>query len=86
MIYGSSYVEECSFDTHLVENLMSKVFCIYLDIHKIFILKFIDVVYHIDWFVGIQPFLNSLESFQERIPQGGSVSINGRITADSTTL
>ena len=37
-------------------NFVKSFFCIYWDDHKIFILKFVNVVYDIDWFVDIEPF------------------------------
>ena len=32
--------------------------CIYLDNHMVFILQFVNVVYHIDWFLNIEDSLN----------------------------
>ena len=34
--------------------ILSKAFCIYWDDHMIFVLQFVNVVYHIDWFVDIE--------------------------------
>ena len=36
-------------------------FCIYLYDHKIFILQFVNVMYHIDWYVDIEPTLHPLD-------------------------
>ena len=38
--------------------ILSKDFCIYWDDHMIFILQFVNVVYHIDWFVYIEESLH----------------------------
>ena len=38
-------------------NLVKCLFCIQWDDHMAFILHFVNVVYHIDWFVNIEPFL-----------------------------
>ena len=38
-------------------NFVKSFFCIYWNDHTIFILQFINVVYHIDLFVDIEPFL-----------------------------
>ena len=35
-------------------NFVKNFFCIYWDDHMVFILQFIDVVYHTDWFVDIE--------------------------------
>ena len=61
------YVEICFLHTHFDESFLNHevmlnffkcFFCIYWEDHVIFILRFINVVYHIDWFVEIQPSLH----------------------------
>ena len=37
-----------------VLNFVKSFFCIYWDDHMVFILQFVDVVYHTDWFAGIE--------------------------------
>ena len=58
----------CSFYTHFVEsffyykwmlNFVKSIFCIYWDDHTIFILQFVNVLYHIDWYMDNEPFLHS---------------------------
>ena len=39
-------------------NFVKCFFCIYWDDHMIFILPFVNVVHHIDWFANIEPSLH----------------------------
>ena len=39
-------------------NFVKCFFCIYLDDRVFFILCFVNVVYYIDWFADIEPFLH----------------------------
>ena len=56
-IYILYYVEVGSLYDHFLESFYQKLvlnfvksfFCIYLDDHIVFILQFVDVVYHTDW-------------------------------------
>ena len=56
IIYGFFYVEVCSFYACFLENFYHKwmlnfvkgFLCIYLDNHMVFIVQFVNVVYHID--------------------------------------
>ena len=38
--------------------ILSKTFCIYWDKHMLFIFQFVNMVYHIDWFVNIEESFN----------------------------
>ena len=56
------YVEVCSFHACFLENFYHKwmlnfvkgFLCIYLDNHMVFIFQFVNVVYHIEWFVNTE--------------------------------
>ena len=39
-------------------NSVKSIFCIYWDNHMVFILQFVNVVYHIDWFTYVEEFLS----------------------------
>ena len=39
-------------------ELVESFFCIYWDYHMVFILQFVNMVYHIDWFVYIEESLH----------------------------
>ena len=41
-----------------VLNFVKNIFCIYWDNQMVFILQFVDVVFHTDWFVYIEKFLH----------------------------
>ena len=67
---GLYYSEVWSLYNHFVESfhqnecwISSEAFCIYWDDHIVFILQFVDVVYHIDWFVDIVLSLHLWEKF-----------------------
>ena len=47
-----------------VLNFFKRFFCIYWDNHMVFIFQFVNVVYHIDWFVDIKESLHSLDKAQ----------------------
>ena len=67
VIYSFYYVEVCSFYSCFLEsfnhkwmlNFVKGFFCIYWDNHMVFIFQFVNVVYHIDWFVDINESLHS---------------------------
>ena len=48
-----------SFNHKWVLNFVKGFFCIYLDYHTVFILQFVNMVYHIDWFVYIEEYVRS---------------------------
>ena len=48
-----------SFDHKWVYNFVKRFFCICWDDHMVSILQFVDVVYHIDWFVDTEKSLHS---------------------------
>jgi len=60
--HGFYYIEVSFLYADFLENFYQKwvfsfiksFFCIYWDNHVVFILQFVDVVYHIDWFVDIE--------------------------------
>ena len=61
VIYGIYYVQVDSLCAHFLEsfyhkwvNFVKSFFYIYWDDHMVFILQFLDVVYHTDWFVDIE--------------------------------
>ena len=62
IIYGIYYVEVGSFCAHFLKNFHHKwvlsfvkgFFCIYWDYHMVFIFQFVNMVYHIYWFVYIE--------------------------------
>ena len=66
IIYGFYYVEECSFYACFLEGFYQKwllsfvkgFVCIYWDNHMVFIFQFVNVVYHIDWFVNTEESLH----------------------------
>ena len=56
---GFYYVEVCSLYIHFIERfyhkwILSKDISVYWDDQMIFILQFVNMVYHIDWFVDIE--------------------------------
>ena len=65
-LYGLYYVEVGSLYAHFLEsfyqkwvlNFVKSFFCIYWDDHMVFILQFVNMVYHIDWFVYIEESLH----------------------------
>ena len=67
VIYGLYYVEVSSLYAHFLEsfyhkcvlNFVENFFCIYWDDHTVFLLQFVNMVYHIDWFVYIEKSLPS---------------------------
>ena len=64
---GLYYVEVGSFYAHFLKNFKHKevlnfvkvFFCIYLDYHMVYIFHFVNMVYHIDWFLYIEESLHS---------------------------
>ena len=64
--YSFYYVEVCSFYSCFLEgfyhkgmlNFVKGFLCIYWDNHMVFIFQFVNVVYHIDWFVNIEESLH----------------------------
>ena len=40
-------------------NFIESIFCIYRDDHTVFILQFVNVVYHMGWFANIEKSLHS---------------------------
>ena len=62
VICGLYYVEVCSLYAHVLKfihdkqvlNFVKNFFYIYWDDHMTFILQFVDVVYHTDWFAGLK--------------------------------
>ena len=62
---GSLYVlflESFFFFNHKwMLNFAKRLFCIYWDYHIVFILQFVNVVYHIDWFAYTEEFLHHWE-------------------------
>ena len=44
-----------------VLNFVKSFFCIYCDYHMTFIFKYVNMVYHIDWFADIEEFLHLLD-------------------------
>ena len=61
IIYDLYYVEVCSLGAPFLENFYQKwmsnfvnnFFCIYWDNNMVFILQFVNVEHHTDWFVDI---------------------------------
>ena len=47
-----------SFNHKWVLNFVKGFFCIYWDYHMVFIFQFVNMVYHIDWFVYIEESLH----------------------------
>ena len=47
-----------------VLDFVKGFFCIYLDYHMVFILQFVNVVYHIDWFANIEESLHPWDKAQ----------------------
>ena len=72
VIYHLYYVEICSFYIHFVEsfyyksilNFLKSLVYIYWDDPMIFILQFINVVYHIDWFLDLEKPLQLWNKFR----------------------
>ena len=67
VLYGLYYVEVGSLYAHFLKsfffhkwvlNFVKSYFCIYWDDHIVFILQFVNMVYHTDWFLYIEEFLN----------------------------
>ena len=66
LIFGLYYVEIGSLQTHLLQSfyhkwmlyLVQRFFCIYWDDHMVFILQFVNVVYHTNWFANIEKSLH----------------------------
>ena len=63
--YDLYYVEVCCLYTNFVElfcpmcvEFCQIFFCIYWGGHVVFILQLVNVVYHIDWFMDIEPLLH----------------------------
>ena len=67
VVYGLYYVEVGCLYAHFLEsfyhkrvlNFVKSSFCIYWDDHMVFILQFVNMVYHIDWFAYIEAFLHA---------------------------
>ena len=61
------YVEICSLCTHFGKgfyhewmlNFVKCLFCVYCDDDVIFIFPFVSMLYYVDWFMDIEPFLHS---------------------------
>ena len=53
VIYNLYYVEVSPYAHYekWVLNFIESLFCIYWDDHMVFILQFVNVMYHIEWFV-----------------------------------
>ena len=64
-VLNGFYVEICSLHTQLDEsfyhewllNFVKCFFCVYWDDHLVFVFSFVNVVYHSDWFVYVEPSL-----------------------------
>ena len=71
VIYDICYVEVCSLHTHFVErfyckwmvNFVKSFFCTYWDDYMIFILHFVNMVYHTNWFANIELYLHPWDKF-----------------------
>ena len=69
VIYSFYYVEVCSFYSCFLKgfyhkrmlNFVKGFLCIYWDNHMVFILQFVNVVYHIDWSADIKESLHPLD-------------------------
>ena len=67
IIYNFYDAEVCSFYACFLEGFYHKLMlnfakgflCIYWNNHMVFIFQFVNVVYHIDWFVNIEEILHS---------------------------
>ena len=60
VVIGSLYAHFLdSFNHKLLLNFAKDFFCIYWDDHVVFILQFVNVMYHTDWFVYIEESLHS---------------------------
>ena len=69
VIYGLYYVEICSLYTYFVESffliingcwIVSNAFSAFIELnHMLFILHFVNVVYHTNWFADVEPSLHS---------------------------
>ena len=70
-MYGLYYVEVGSLCAHYMEsfyqkwmlNFVKSFFGIYSDDHIVFILQFVNVMYHIDWFMGIEKPLHPWDKY-----------------------
>lgn len=66
VIHSSYYVDTCLLYTHFIEsfykkwilNFVKHFFCIDSNDHVVFILYFVNVIYHVDLFVYIEPSLH----------------------------
>ena len=64
--YGLYYVEVCCLYAHFLESFCHKwmlsfiksFFCMYWDDYMVFILQFVNVMYHTDWFKDIEKSLH----------------------------
>ena len=70
IIYGLYYVKVCSLYTHFLRRfflitpgcwILSKVFMHLLSWPNVFYLQFVNVVYHIDWLLNLEPSLHVLD-------------------------
>ena len=67
VIYGLHYVKVSSLYAYILEgfydkwvlNFVKSFFCIYWDDHMVFLLQYVNMVYHIDWFAYIEESLHS---------------------------
>ena len=65
VINGFNYVKVCSLYTHFGKSFYREAmldfvkcfFCIYWDDHELFDFSFLNVVYDVDWFTYVEPFL-----------------------------
>ena len=66
-MYGFFYVELSSLYAYFLEsfyhkwvlNFVESFLCIYSEDHAVFLLQFVNMVYHIDWFAYIEESLHS---------------------------
>ena len=64
--YGLYYIKICSFYVYFLKsfyhkwvlNIVKSFICFYWDDRMIFVLQFVNIVYHIDWFSYIEEFLH----------------------------
>ena len=67
VIHGLYHIEVCSFYAHFVKsfyhkrmlNFVRSFCCIYGDDHMVFILRLVNMVYYVDWFVDTEPSMHS---------------------------
>ena len=67
--YGLYYIKICSFYVYFLKsfyhkwvlNIVKSFICFYWDDRMIFVLQFVNIVYHIDWFEYTEESLHSLE-------------------------